>query len=53
MRIGIPTKKIHKITLIDYWFLHQIEEMVMLEKQIENYKKKHGADSIPPMPTYL
>ena len=37
MRIGIPTKKIHEITKIDYWFLHQIEEMVVLEKEIENY----------------
>ena len=37
MRIGIPTKKIHEITRIDYWFLHQIEEMVVLEKEIENY----------------
>ena len=37
MRIGIPTKKIHEITKIDYWFLHQIEELVVLEKEIENY----------------
>ena len=22
------------------------------KKQLENYKKKHGKDSIPPMPTY-
>ena len=22
------------------------------KKQIEKYKKKHGADSIPPMPSY-
>ena len=22
------------------------------KKQIEKYKKKHGTDSIPPMPTY-
>ena len=22
------------------------------KKQLENYKKKHGADSIPPMPTF-
>ena len=37
MRIGIPTKKIHEITKIDYWFLHQIEELVTLEKEIEQY----------------
>ena len=22
------------------------------KKQLENYKKKHGEDSIPPMPTF-
>tara|TARA_B100001540_G_C15812893_1_gene645553 strand:- start:434 stop:3280 length:2847 start_codon:yes stop_codon:yes gene_type:complete len=37
MRIGIPTKKIYNITKIDWWFLHQIEELVVLEKEIENY----------------
>ncbi len=37
MRIGIPTKKIYTITKIDYWFLHQIEELVNLEKEIEKY----------------
>ena len=46
MRIGIPTKKIHEITRIDYWFLHQIEEMVVLEKEIEKY-------SIETIPTDL
>ena len=43
MRIGIPTKKIHQITRIDYWFLYQIEELVVLEKEIEKYT----IDSIP------
>ena len=37
MRIGIPTKKIHQITKIDYWFLHQIEELVVFEKELEKY----------------
>ncbi|MDG1426449.1 MAG: carbamoyl-phosphate synthase large subunit [Flavobacteriales bacterium] len=37
MRIGIPTKKIHEITKIDYWFLNQIEELVVFEKEIEKY----------------
>ena len=37
MRIGIPTKKIHEITKIDYWFLHQIEEIVVFEKEVEKY----------------
>ena len=37
MRIGIPTKKIHEITKIDYWFLHQIEELVVFETEIEKH----------------
>ena len=36
-RMGIPISTIHKLTLIDYWFLHQIEELVMLEREIENF----------------
>ena len=40
MRIGIPLKKIHNITKIDYWFLNQIEELVNLEKKIESYNIK-------------
>ena len=36
-RIGIPIKKIYKITKIDYWFLNQIEELVVLEKEIEKF----------------
>ncbi|MBE50354.1 MAG: carbamoyl phosphate synthase large subunit [Flavobacteriales bacterium] len=43
MRIGIPTSKIHKITKIDYWFLHQIEELVVFEREIEKY----NIDSLP------
>ena len=37
MKIGIPIKKIHDITKIDYWFLYQIEELVVFEKEIEKY----------------
>jgi carbamoyl-phosphate synthase large subunit len=43
MRIGIPTKKTHEITKIDYWFLRQIEELVVFEKEIE----QHSVDSLP------
>ena len=42
-RIGIPLKKIHAITKIDYWFLDQIEQLVMLEKKIE----QHSIEDIP------
>jgi carbamoyl-phosphate synthase large subunit len=36
-KLGIPLKTINKITHIDPWFLHQIEELVLLEKEIEKY----------------
>lgn len=42
-KIGIPFKTIQKLTRIDPWFLRQIEELIMLEKQIETYT----IDSIP------
>lgn len=36
-KLGIPFKTIHKLTRIDPWFLNQIEELVVLEKEIEKY----------------
>ena len=36
-KLGIPFKTIHKLTKIDPWFLTQIEELVVLEKEIERY----------------
>ncbi|WP_045468184.1 carbamoyl-phosphate synthase large subunit [Sporocytophaga myxococcoides] len=40
--MGIPFKTIHKLTKIDPWFLNQIEELVVLEKEIQ----KHTIDNI-------
>lgn len=37
IKMGIPFNTIHKLTKIDHWFLHQIEELVSLEKEIEKY----------------
>lgn len=37
IKIGIPLKTIQKLTRIDKWFLEQIEELVELERQIEEY----------------
>jgi carbamoyl-phosphate synthase large subunit len=37
MRLGIPLKTIHDITKMDYWFLRQLEELVVLEFEIEKY----------------
>lgn len=37
LKLGIPLKTVQKITRIDPWFLNQIEELVILEKEIEKY----------------
>ena len=37
MRLGIPLKTIYDITKMDYWFLRQLEELVVLEFEIEKY----------------
>ena len=37
IQAGIPLKRIHDITKIDYWFLKQYEELHYLEKEIEQY----------------
>ncbi len=42
-KLGIPLKSIQKMTNIDQWFLRQIEELVLLEKEIE----KFTLDTIP------
>ncbi|MBX9852319.1 MAG: carbamoyl-phosphate synthase large subunit [Cytophagaceae bacterium] len=35
--MGIPFNTIQKLTQIDTWFLHQIEELYLLEKEIQKY----------------
>ncbi len=42
-KLGVPFKTIQSLTKIDKWFLHQIEELIHLEKEIEQY----NVDSIP------
>ena len=37
MRLGIPLKTIYEITKMDYWFLRQLEELVVLEFEMEKY----------------
>jgi carbamoyl-phosphate synthase large subunit len=37
MRIGIPNRTIHEMTGIDHWFLSQFEELVVLEREMENF----------------
>tara|TARA_Y100001972_G_C7667549_1_gene338054 strand:+ start:5102 stop:7915 length:2814 start_codon:yes stop_codon:yes gene_type:complete len=36
-KLGIPFKTIQNLTKIDSWFLHQIEDLINLEKKIEQY----------------
>jgi carbamoyl-phosphate synthase large subunit len=38
IKLGIPFKTIHEKTKIDYWFLKQIEELLILEDEIEKHK---------------
>jgi len=35
--LGVPIHSIHKLTGIDNWFLHQIQDLVKLEKSIQKY----------------
>ncbi len=42
-KLGIPFKTINNLTKIDPWFLNQIEELVLLEKDIQKYT----IDSLP------
>lgn len=37
IRLGIPFNRIHDITKIDPWFLHQIDELISIEKEMEKY----------------
>ena len=37
IKLGIPFKTIHEKTRIDYWFLKQIEDLILFEKEIEVY----------------
>ncbi|MEL6670684.1 MAG: carbamoyl-phosphate synthase large subunit [Bacteroidota bacterium] len=37
MHLGVPLKAVHEATKIDYWFLRQIEYLVILEKEISQY----------------
>ena len=36
-RIGIPIQRIHDLTKIDFWFLRQIEELVVFENELRKY----------------
>ncbi|MFN3849381.1 MAG: carbamoyl-phosphate synthase large subunit [Spirosomataceae bacterium] len=42
-KAGLSFKTIQQLTKIDKWFLHQIEELILLEKEIE----KHKIENLP------
>ncbi|TAF74842.1 MAG: carbamoyl-phosphate synthase large subunit [Bacteroidetes bacterium] len=42
-KLGIPAKTIQNLTKIDRWFLHQIEDLLSFEKELEKY----DIDTIP------
>ena len=56
-KLGIPFNTIQKLTKIDPWFLRQVEELIQLEKQIEQYRIEdparvvHGGQRRKAMPT--
>jgi carbamoyl-phosphate synthase large subunit len=37
LKLGIPLKTIYEKTKIDHWFLNQIEELIALEREIQNF----------------
>jgi len=37
IKLGIPFAKIHELTRIDIWFLKQIEDMILTEREVEKY----------------
>ncbi len=43
IKLGIPFKTIHEKTKIDYWFLKQIEDLILFEKKVE----VHSLDTLP------
>ncbi|MEY3398131.1 MAG: hypothetical protein RL220_725, partial [Bacteroidota bacterium] len=43
IKLGIPFKTIQEKTKIDFWFLKQIEDLILLERRIE----KHSLDTLP------
>ena len=40
IKLGIPLSTVYKATLIDIWFLKQIEELISVEREIEKYNLK-------------
>ncbi|MCX7606865.1 MAG: carbamoyl-phosphate synthase large subunit [Bacteroidia bacterium] len=41
---GVPLRTIHKLTAIDEWFLHEIQALVEVERELMN----HTVETLPP-----
>jgi len=37
LRLGVPSKTVHKLTKIDPWYIQQIKSLVQMEKELEKY----------------
>jgi carbamoyl-phosphate synthase large subunit len=47
IRAGMSLDEIHELTRIDMWFLHQIEQLILIEQQIRGLnKQKLQADQV-------
>ncbi len=46
LRLGVPEKTVHKLTLIDPWYIKQIKRLVKMEEQLIRY---NVAEDIPPL----
>jgi len=44
LRLGVPAKTVHKLTLIDPWFISQIKRLVKMEERLIRY---NVAEDIP------
>ena len=44
LRLGVPSKTIHKLTKIDPWFIRQIKDLVELETRISRYNVPEDLD---------
>ncbi len=45
LRLGVSTTTIHKLTKIDYWFIRQIKELVLLEDRLMKYNVPEDIDA--------
>ena len=37
LRLGVPSKTVHKLTKIDPWYIKQIKSLVQMEKELEKF----------------